>query len=30
MTNRSYRIAPCDVPVVLEVDVLVTGGGFAG
>ena len=30
MTDRLYRIAPCDVPIVLEVDVLVTGGGFAG
>lgn len=30
MTNRPYRMAPYDVPIVLEVDVLVTGGGFAG
>ena len=30
MTNRPYRIAAYDVPIVLEVDVLVTGGGFAG
>ncbi len=30
MTNRLYRIAPRDVPIVLEVDVVVAGGGFAG
>ena len=30
MGEKSYRVGPCDVPVVLEIDVLVAGGGFAG
>lgn len=30
MSNKVYRTTPCDAPIVLDVDVVVAGGGFPG